>query len=206
LSLNAVNLAGPNAGEFSQSHNCPVGGALAAGASCTISSKFTPAAEGARAATVTLTSNATGSPAVDLKGTGMVQTSAMAQVAPAQATFGRVRIGKSSDERKIRVRNTGTSPLLISSVGVTGDFIYESDCKSSLAAGKSCEMNVKFKPTAAGARTGELSVASNATGAPHVVKLSGIGVIRASREDDDECDDEDKCSQVTLPFTRRKKD
>ncbi len=58
-----------------------------------------------------------------------------------------MRVGKTSDERKIRVRNTGTSPLLISSVSVTGDFVYESDCKSSLAAGKSCEMNVKFKPT-----------------------------------------------------------
>jgi hypothetical protein len=205
LNLNAVNLGGANASEFSQTHNCPVGGALAAGASCTISSKFTPAAEGARAATLTLTSNATGSPAVDLKGTGMVQTSALAQVAPTQAIFGSVRVGKTSDERKIRVRNTGTSPLLISSVGVTGDFVYESDCKASLAPGKTCEMNVKFKPTAVGARTGELSVASNAAGAPHVVKLSGIGVTRASREEDkDECDDEDKCSQTTLPFTRRK--
>jgi hypothetical protein len=48
-------------------------------------------------------------------------------------------------------------------------------------------------------------VASNAAGAPHVVKLSGIGVTRASREEDkDECDDEDKCSQTMLPFTRRK--
>ena len=74
-----------------------------------------------------------------------------------------------------------------------------------LAAGKSCEMNVKFKPTAVGTRTGELSVASNAAGAPHVVKLGGIGVIRAGREEED-CDDENKCSQTTLPFTRRKKD
>ena len=134
----------------------------------------------------------------------MVQASALAQVAPTQATFGRVRVGKTSDERKIRVRNTGTSPLLISSVDVTGDFVYESDCKASLAAGKSCEINVKFKPTASGDRTGQLAVASNAAGAPHVVKLSGVGVTRASREDEDECDDEDKCSQVTLPFTRRK--
>ena len=80
----------------------------------------------------------------------MVQASALAQVAPTQATFGRVRVGKTSDERKIRVRNTGTSPLLISSIDVTGDFVYESDCKASLAAGKSCEINVKFKPTASG--------------------------------------------------------
>jgi hypothetical protein len=48
-------------------------------------------------------------------------------------------------------------------------------------------------------------VASNAAGAPHVVKLSGNGVIRAGRDEDkDECDDESTCSQTTLPFTRRK--
>ena len=205
LKLSAVNLGGANASEFSQTHNCPVGGALAAGASCSISAELTPAATGTRAATLTLTSDAAGSPAVDLKGTGMVQASALAQVAPSQANFGSVRVGKTSDERKIRVRNTGTSPLLISSVSVTGDFVYESDCKATLAAGKSCEMNVKFKPSAVGARTGELSVGSNAAGAPHVVKLSGTGVIRASREEED-CDDEDKCGQSMLPFTRRKKD
>jgi hypothetical protein len=205
LNLGAVNLGGANASEFSQTHNCPVGNALAAGASCTISSKFTPAVAGTRVATLTLTSNATGSPAVDLKGTGMVQASALAQVAPTQAIFGSVRVGKTSDERKIRVRNSGTSPLLISSVSVTGDFVYESDCKETLAAGKSCEMNVKFKPTAVGARTGELTVASNAAGAPHVVKLTGIGVFRASR-DERECDDEEECSQSLLPFSRRRKD
>jgi len=136
----------------------------------------------------------------------MVSASAIAQVAPTQANFGRVRLGKKSGERTIRVRNTGTSPLLISSVGVTGDFVHESDCKSSLAAGKSCEIKVKFKPAALGDRTGELAVASNAAGAPHVVKLVGIGVSRASREDDDECDDEDKCSQTVLPFTRGRRD
>lgn len=208
LTVAALNVGGVNAGDFSHTHNCPVGGALAAGANCTINSRFTPTAAGARAGTLTLTSNAAGSPAVDLKGTGVVTSSAQAQVAPTQATFRNVRVGKTSDERKIRVRNTGATPLLISSVGVTGDFMHESDCKATLQAGKTCEINVKFKPTAVGARTGELSVASNAAGAPHVVKLSGLGVTRASRseDDEDECDDEDKCSQVTLPFTRRHKD
>jgi hypothetical protein len=202
LSLTALNVAGANASEFSQTSNCPVGGALAAGASCTIDARFTPAVAGARAATLTLTSNAAGSPVVDLNGTGIVQAAALAQVAPTQANFGSVRIGKTSDERKIRVRNTGSSPLAISSITVSGDFVHESDCKAALPAGKSCEINVKFKPTAAGARAGELALASNAAGAPHVVKLIGLGANRGSREED-ECDDEDKCSQATLPFSTR---
>lgn len=205
LNLSAVNVGGTNAGEFSQTSNCPVGGSLPAGAACTISSRFTPTGEGARAATLTLASNAAGSAAADLKGTGVVQAGASAQVAPTQAVFGRVRVGKTSDERKVRVRNTGTSPLLISSVTVSGDFVYESDCKASVAPGKTCELNVKFKPTVTGERVGELAVASNATGAPHVVKLSGTGVTRASREEQ-ECDDEDKCSQALLPFSRHRRD
>ena len=203
LNLTALNVTGANPGDFSQTNDCPVGGALAAGANCTINSRFTPTAAGARAGTLTLTSNAAGSPAADLKGTGVVTSSAQAQVAPTQAAFGSVRIGKTSDERKIRVRNTGTSPLLISSITVTGDFFHESDCKGSLSAGKSCEINVKFKPISVGPKVGELAVASNAAGAPHGVKLSGTGVTRASREED-ECDDEDKCSQVALPLIRRR--
>jgi len=202
LNLTALIVAGTNASEFSQTSNCPVGGALAAGANCTIDARFTPAVAGARGATLTLTSNAAGSPAVDLKGTGIVQAAALAQVAPTQANFGSVRIGKTSDERKVRVRNTGSSPLAISSITVSGDFVHESDCKASLPAGKSCEINVKFKPIAAGARAGELAVASNAAGAPHVVKLIGLGANRGSREED-ECDDEDRCSQATLPFSTR---
>jgi hypothetical protein len=35
--------------------------------------------------------------------------------------------------------------------------------------------------------------------------LGGIGAIRASREEED-CDDEDKCSQTMLPFSRRRQD
>jgi len=205
LNVTALNVAGINASEFSQTSNCPVGGALAAGATCTISTKFTPAVEGVCTATLSLMSNATGAPTVDLKGTGIVQASALALVSPMQANFGSVRVGKTSDERKIRVRNTGSSPLLISSVSVTGDFMYESDCKASLQPGKSCEMNVKFRPTVVGALVGELSVASNAAGAPHVVKLSGSGVSRASRGERD-CDDEHRCGQTTLPFSQRPKD
>lgn len=210
LNLNALNVTGTNAGEFSQTHNCPVGGALAAGANCTISTRFTPSAAGARAATLSLTSNATGSPAVDLKGTGMVQAGAVAQVTPSRTLFGNVRVGRTSDDRKVSVRNTGTTPLLIGAITVSGDFLKETDCESTLPAGKSCEVNVKFKPTAVGPRVGELTIASNAAGAPHVVKLSGVGVNRARREKEhedgeDECDD--GCSgEAALPFTRRRKD
>ena len=167
-------------------------------------------------------SNAAGAAVVDLRGAGAVQAGALAQVAPMQLSFRRVRVGKTSGERDVKVRNTGGSPLLISSISVTGDFAYETDCGASLPAGKSCEVKVKFKPTVAGSRAGELTVANNAVGAPHVVKLAGVGANRTrdsgererererERDDDDddehECDDEDKCNQATSPFSRRRRD
>ena len=109
LNLSALNLIGTNAGEFSQTSNCPVGGVLVAGANCTINTRFTPTVAGARAATLTLMSNAAGAAAVDLRGTGAVQAGALAEVAPMQLNFRRVRIGKTSGERDIKIRNTGGS-------------------------------------------------------------------------------------------------
>jgi mono/diheme cytochrome c family protein len=199
LGITDLKIGGANATDFSQTHDCPVGSSLPAGANCSISVRFAATATGTRSATVALTSNAAGSPAADLKGTGVVQASALAQVAPTQITFGRTRLGKTSDERTVRVRNSGTTPLEISSVAVTGEFTQQSDCVKTLAPGKSCEVKVRFKPTLLGTRTGELSVGSNAAGSPQVVKLSGTGVAAGGK--DDSCDEEESaCSQSILPF------
>jgi hypothetical protein len=60
--------------DFSQINNCP--GSLAVNASCTITVIFAPSATGARAATLTISDNSTGSPSsgttqnVSLSGTG----------------------------------------------------------------------------------------------------------------------------------------
>jgi hypothetical protein len=198
LSIADLKIAGTNASDFSQTHNCPVGSSLAAGSTCTISVRFVATAAGARIAAVALTSNATGSPTADLKGTGVVQAAALAQVAPTSIVFGTTRVGRTSSERTVRIRNSGTTPLEISSAAATGDFTSKSECPATLAPGKSCEFNLRFKPTALGMRTGEFTLSSNAAGSPHVVKLSGTAVAVGGRDDD--CDDESKCSQSIVPF------
>ena len=201
LAIADLRIGGANPTDFPQTNNCPVGSSLAAGANCSISVKFVPTVSGARSASVALTSNAGGSPSADLKGTGIVQASATAQVSPAQIVFGRTRLGKTSDERTVRVRNSGSTSLMISSVAVTGDFTQQNDCPQALAPGKSCEVKVRFKPSAIGARTGELTVGSNATGSPRVVNLSGLAIAAGGKDDD--CDDEEACSQSILPFFRK---
>ncbi|MGB3429817.1 MAG: choice-of-anchor D domain-containing protein [Burkholderiaceae bacterium] len=199
LSIADLKLGGTNAADFAQTHNCPVGSSLAAGSACSISVRFIATATGPRSATVVLTSNAAGSPSADLKGTGVVQSAALAQVAPTAIVFGNTRLGRSSSERTVRVRNSGTTPLEISSAATTGDFTFKSECPTTLAPGKSCEFKVRFKPTVLGMRTGEFTLASNAAGSPHAVKLSGQAIATGGRDDDCD-DDESKCSQSVLPF------
>ena len=75
----------------------------------------------------------------------------------------------------VTVSNTGNGAAAISSITASGDFAQTNTCGSSLAAGASCTVNVTFTPTASGARTGTLSIASNAPGSPATVALSGTG-------------------------------
>jgi hypothetical protein len=69
LSINGVSISGANAGDFGQGNACST---LTAGASCSISTTFTPSATGARSATLSVSDNAPGSPhTVALSGTGV---------------------------------------------------------------------------------------------------------------------------------------
>jgi hypothetical protein len=69
LSITSIAFTGTNATDFTQVDTC--GATVAAGGNCTIAILFTPLASGARAASLTLTDNASGSPqSVSLSGTG----------------------------------------------------------------------------------------------------------------------------------------
>ena len=69
LSITSIAFTGANATDFTQVDTC--GATVAAGGNCTIAILFTPLASGARAASLTITDNASGSPqSVSLSGTG----------------------------------------------------------------------------------------------------------------------------------------
>lgn len=61
-------------------------------------------------------------------------------------------------------------------MAVSGPFGQASTCGASIAANGSCTVSITFDPTAAGAATGSLTVASNAAGSPLTVALSGTGI------------------------------
>ena len=82
LTISGIAVGGTNAGDFSQTNTC--GASLASGASCNIVVTFTPSASGSRAASLSVTDNAAGSPqSVALSGTGVVNN---LTISPTSAT------------------------------------------------------------------------------------------------------------------------
>jgi hypothetical protein len=179
LTLTSITFTGTNAGDFSQTNNC--GSSLAAGANCSISVTFKPTATGARSATLTVTDNAPGSPqTAALTGTGIAPAAALS---PTSLAFGSQQVGVASAAQVVTLTNSGTAALTLTSITFTGtnsaDFSQTNNCGTSLAAGANCAINVTFKPTATGARTGTLTVTDNATGSPQTAALTGTGTAPA---------------------------
>jgi len=64
----------------------------------------------------------------------------------------------------------------ISNITVQGDFSESNTCPATLVAGSNCQVQVMFSPTAAGERTGTITVTDSAPGSPHVINLIGNGL------------------------------
>jgi hypothetical protein len=102
--------------------------------------------------------------------------STTASVSPGSLDFGTQAFGTTSGARTVTVTNTGGIAMLPTAIGVTGDFIETDNCTSATVnAGSSCAIQVSFRPSQAGSRTGNLTVAANVAGGALTVALSGIG-------------------------------
>jgi hypothetical protein len=69
--------------------------------------------------------------------------------------------------------------MAVSALTTSGDFAQTNQC-SSIPASQSCSINVTFTPTAAGSRSGALTINDDAQGNPHTVTLSGTGIASAA--------------------------
>jgi len=154
---------------------------LAAGASCTFSVVFKPATSGTLTGTVTVTDNAAGSPQkVSLSGSGVSSgTPAPAvSLSPSSLSFGNQKVGTASLVKYVTLTNTGNATLTFSgSLLISGNFAFAGlgTCGSTVAAGASCTISVKFTPTATGTRTGAVTLNDNAPNTPQKISLSGSG-------------------------------
>ena len=173
ITITRIAITGTDAADFAQTNTCGTG--LAAGASCTISATFTPTQIGPRAASITITDSAVGSPhSVALSGIG-VTSGPNATLSATSLTFALLLVGLTSPPQSVTLTNYGTAALSITGIATTGDFGESNTCGSSLAPGKSCAITVSFTPTQAGTRTGNLSISDNAPGSPQTVALTGTG-------------------------------
>ncbi|NUR48623.1 MAG: choice-of-anchor D domain-containing protein [Hamadaea sp.] len=158
-------------GDFSQTNTC--GSSIAAGSSCTVNVVFTPTASGTRTGTLALTASGITN-TVPLSGTG-VAPGPVLSLNPASLTFGATVVGSPAATQTVTVTNTGTTTATVSGVTASGDFSQTNNC-SSLAVNASCTVTVGFTPTAAGTRTGTVTLTSNATNNPATVAVSGSGI------------------------------
>jgi hypothetical protein len=107
-------------------------------------------------------------------------TYATATLAPSSLNFGSVSSGHSSAAQTATLKNTGTTPLIISSIAFTGtnpsNFMQTNTCpasSSSLAAGKTCTISVTFK-SGGSAASAILTVTDNsAAPSTQTVAVSG---------------------------------
>ena len=180
LTFSSIKLTGSQADDFAMTTTC--GTTLAANASCTISVTFAPVSTGAKAASVSIADNASGSPfTVKLSGTGVAAASSpAATLSTTSLAFGNEKVKSTSAGKSVTVTNSGSSTLSITGITLAGgqadDFTLSKTCGSTLAAGKSCTVTTSFTPVSAGAKSASISIADNASGSPQSVTLTGTGV------------------------------
>ena len=176
LNIEGISITGANASDFTQTNDCVA--SMAVNAVCTFNVKFTPAATGARSASIMIDDDAPGNPhSIALTGTGQVQPTAT--LSANTLTFAATVSGMSSTSQMVTVTNNGGTALAITSIAVggtsPGDFIETSTCGSSLAASANCTITVTFKPTAGGARVAAVTLTDSAADSPQSIALNGTG-------------------------------
>lgn len=169
-------LVAPEAGEC-----VPGTTALEPGQSCDVRLAFSPTARGLVDATLTAASEAAGSVSLTLGGRGLVPGVLEASVS--SIDFEGVLLTQSA-RRSVTLSNGGDEPLELSGVSLApaeapGFTIANGTCaaSTSLAAGRSCDVEVEFRPPSAGAVLMAELVASHA-GATRAlsVPLRGVGL------------------------------
>ena len=143
------------------------------GTNCTISVTFLPSAANARTGAITITSNATGSPqTVNLTETGSAAVPTTS-LNPSGLAFSGV-VGTTSTAQSVTLVNNSASSITGITLAHTGDFATPTVCAPTLAAGGTCFFSVTFTPTAAGLRTGTVTITDNL--GTQTVSLAGFGV------------------------------
>jgi hypothetical protein len=150
-----------------------------AGQQTTITVAFQPTAVGTVSGNISIVSNAPTSPtSVGLTGTGIAATFTLS-ISPTSLSFGNVTTNTSSAPQNVTITNTGNSSVTISQITLSGAgySMTGGSAPVTLTPTQNLILTIQFSPTVAGSVNGSISMASNASGSPATVSLTGTGVV-----------------------------
>lgn len=187
VQLDDVILEGPDPYSFkvlpngSSCYFLEPAGSIPAGSSCTVVAIFDPESEGAKQASLKITSDSVTSPdLVPLTGTGLPRLMPGATLTPQVGGFGGQLVGTTAPI-SFELRSSGTGDLGIHSVKLTGtdrdqfSLVRNGCTQVAMAAGDQCAIEVAFSPTSVGPKSARLTVETDAEAADTTVDLSGTG-------------------------------
>lgn len=97
----------------------------------------------------------------------------IAQLLPTALSFAPTVLGSTAAAKLFAINNTGTAALTVSSVSSnSAEFLLAHNC-ALIAVSGSCNVSVRFAPTAAGNRSGTITVNHNASGGSSTLNVSG---------------------------------
>lgn len=145
--------------------------------SCQLRVRFTPAAVGARAATLNVSASPGGAKSANMDGTGLAQGQMQANAS--SRDFGLVEVGTSSTSFTWRLTNVGgvSTGVPLFPTNIPAAYLVTNNCGAAIAPGQSCDVLVSFKPTSGGAQNYTLSVTASPGGTAQLA-LAGRGGYR----------------------------
>jgi hypothetical protein len=103
-------------------------------------------------------------------GTGTMLNTGVVSFSPTTAPLNFLGPG----EQTLKLTNNGRKPLSIGSIKKAGAaFQMNNTCGTSVPAGASCSISVRFNPKGAGTYTGQITLMDSASSKPQYVELSG---------------------------------
>jgi len=176
-SFSIASISGDDSSGFLGITFCPK--TLNPGRSCTIFMSFTADSNVTKthAANLVVVDNGAGSPQMVLMTATVINP--VASLSPSSLSFGNQKTNTTSAAKTITLTNTGTTQLTLNTVSISGNFALASGTTcahgTALAPNGKCLINVTFKPTSKGSKSGTVTVTDNALRGTSTVSLSGAG-------------------------------
>ncbi len=144
------------------------------GGSCTIQVAFKPTVAGPLNGSLQVSFTG-GSLSLPLSGQGTSAPVGDVTLTPATLpAFPNTTVGQTSSAQTLVLANGRSTAITSVEVNAGGDFTNTHNCPATLAAGSSCTINVAFRPTAVGVRSGVLT--AGFSGGSRTVAMTGQGI------------------------------